>query len=218
MNDIFDFTPLSKQDASIFKKELMATFKDLPPNIEDAKIAKAVLPFYDDYAFYQVNFKDKSTDAYFLLLWKPGDAVPIDMTNEPIYRVNEIAPIKVEDDTVIPYARFFFHFVRGQLGHFVIIEKPEQVPWVSTATEEQKSALNALLMPVTNHGLGEDNFYTLTATVLFRDALFRSDIRIAPFPMTRVNEETGAEEAFSSGQMELCNEELLLEGLAIEFD
>lgn len=45
-----------------------------------------------------------------------------------------------------------------------------------------------------------------------------TDIKIAPFPMEAVTPETETVETFTSGQMLLCNSEVLLEELAVVSD
>ena len=139
-------------------------------------------------------------------------------TNEPIYSVNERAPIKIDRKTCLPYARFFFHYVRGQLGRFIIVEKPEEVVWLPNATEKEKADVNSRLMPITYKGIGRDNLITLTATVVFKNALFKTDIKIAPFEMDVFDAEINAPEHFTIGQMKLTNEDLLLEDLNIPVD
>ena len=73
-------------------------------------------------------------------------------------------------------------------------------------------------MPVTYKGIGRDNLITLTATVVFKNALFKTDIKIAPFEMDVFDPEVSAPEHFTIGQMKLTNEDLLLEDLNVPVD
>lgn len=41
----------------------------------------------------------------------------------------EVAPIKLTAETLPSYA-IFFHYVRGEIGRFIIVEKPEDVAWL----------------------------------------------------------------------------------------
>ncbi|NDG04512.1 MAG: hypothetical protein EB121_04090, partial [Alphaproteobacteria bacterium] len=178
----------------------------------------ATVPFYDDYKFYGLADLTKPEPNERYLLGKQGDLNLMDWTNEPIYRANEKAPIKLDRKNVIPYAKFFFHYVRGQLGRFIIVEKPEEVRWLPQATEEDKAKVNALLMPVTYKGLNRFNQFTLTAVVVFKNALFRTNILVAPMEMDVPDEETGEMEHMTIGQMKLVGEELLLEDLPMPID
>lgn len=178
----------------------------------------ADLPFYEDVKFYALTDMTLPPPNVRYLLYKPGLVSLMNWSNEPIYGVNEKAPIKLDRKTLIPYAKFFFHYVRGQLGRFIIVEKPEDVRWLPEATEADKVALNAALMPVTYKGVGRDNLFTLTCTVVFKNALFRTDIKVAPYELDVYDPDLGAPEHFTIGQMKLTNEELLVENQKLPID
>ena len=108
--------------------------------------------------------------------------------------------------------------MRGQLGRFIIVEKPEEVVWLANANDKEKAEVASRLMPVTYKGIGRDNLYTLTATVVFKNALFKTDIKIAPYEMDVFDAELGQPEHFTIGQMKLTNEDLLLEELNVPID
>jgi hypothetical protein len=182
------------------------------------KIKTAAVPFYDDYQIVSMADATLPLPNERFMIYKSGDLHVMNWTNEPIYRVNDKAPIKLDRKTIIPYAKFFFHFVRGQLGRFVIVEKPEEVQWLDKATPEEKQKVNDLLLPVTYKGIGRDNLFTLTGTVVFKNALFRTDIKVAPMEMDAYDTELEENEHFTIGQMKLTNEELLLEDLNIPVD
>ena len=176
------------------------------------------LPFYDAFKLYAISDTTLPQPNTRYALYKQGDVTLLNWTNEPIYAVNERAPIKLDRKTAIAYAKFFFHFVRGQLGRFIIVEKPEEVVWLSNANAEEKAKVAAKLMPVTYKGIGRDNLMTLTATVVFKNALFKTDVKIAPYAMDVFDPEQNAPEHFTIGQMKLTNEDLLLEELNVPID
>jgi hypothetical protein len=181
-------------------------------------VQSAALPFYDEFKLYALSDSTLPQPNTRYMLYKPGDVSLMNWTNEPIYAVNERAPIKLDRKTAIPYSKFFFHYVRGQLGRFIIVEKPEEVVWLSNANDKEKAAVAEKLMPVSYKGIGRDNLFTLTATVVFKNALFKTDIKIAPYEMDVFDAELGAPEHFTIGQMKLTNEDLLLEDLNVPID
>lgn len=213
-----EFTAL---DAAATKK-LLADIEDeiapvtLPADKTDVHVH--ALPFYDDFKLYAISDTTQPKPNTRYALYKQGDISLMNWTNEPIYSVNERAPIKLDRKTVITYSKFFFHYVRGQLGRFIIVEKPEEVIWLSNANAKEKADVNSRLMPVTYKGIGRDNLYTLTATVVFKNALFKTDIKIAPYEMDVFDPETNQPEHFTIGQMKLTNEDLLLEELNVPID
>jgi len=188
----------------------------LPEGKTDVGVAK--LPFYDDYQFYELTDTTREAPNRRYMLYKPGDPNLMNWTNEPIYTVNERAPIKLDRKSIVFYAKFFFHYVRGQLGRFIIVEKPEDVRWLPEANDKEKADVAAKLAPVTYKGIGRDNLFTMTATVVFKNALFRTDIKVAPYELDVFDPEIGAPEHFTIGQMKLTNEELILEELNLPID
>lgn len=178
----------------------------------------ADVPFYDEFKFYALSDSTLPPPNTRYILYKPGDVSLMNWTNEPIYSVNERAPIKLERQTIIPYAKFFFHYVRGQLGRFIIVEKPEEVVWLTNANDKEKADVAQRLMPVTYNGIGRDGLFTLTATVIFKNALFKTDIKIAHHETDVFDPESNQPEHFTIGQMKLTNEDLLLEELNVPVD
>ncbi len=166
-------------------------------DVSELTIRAASLSWYDEYRFYILQ--DHEQTRY--MLYKPGDAEMMNWTNEVIYRVNDKAPIKLDRKNVVLYSKFFFHYVRGQLGRFILVEKPDDVVWLDNVNEEEMQKVKDRLMPVSYKGIGRDNRYLLTASVIFKNALFKTNIRVA-----------------SDGLMELTEEELLIENLNVPID
>lgn len=189
--------PLDADAAAPIIAEIKSMLEEKNMDLNALDIRVASLPWYDEYKFYVLQ--DHEQTRY--MLYKPGDAELLNWTNEILYRVNDKAPIRLDRKNVIPYAKFFFHYVRGQLGRFIIVEKPDDVAWLDNASEEEMQKVNDRLMPVTYKGIGRDNRYLLTASVVFKNALFKTNIRVAP-----------------DGLMELTDEELLLEDLNVPID
>src|ERR1700722_16080081 len=173
----FKFKPLDAAAAKKLVEDIASEITPVKLPADKTTVQVADLVFYDDFKFYALSDTTLPAPNTGYILYKPGDISLMNWTNEPIYSVNERAPIKLDRKTVIPYAKFFFHYVRGQLGRFIIVEKPEEVVWLPNANEKEKADVASRLMPVTYKGIGRDNLYTLTATVVFKNALFKTDIR-----------------------------------------
>jgi hypothetical protein len=217
---MFDI-PFKPLDAAATQKFLADIASDIEPiKLTEGRVSVEVadLPFYEEHKLYAISDLALPAPNTRYMLYKPGDVSVMNWTNEPIYMVNERTSIKLDRKTALPYAKFFFHFVRGQLGRFIIVEKPEEVVWLPNATDKEKADVAARLMPVTYKGIGRDNLFTLTATVVFKNTLFKTDIKIAPYEMDVFDPEMGAPEHFTIGQMKLTNEDLLLEELNVPID
>jgi hypothetical protein len=213
-----DFKLLDPAATQKFLTDIGADIAPVALPAGKAEVRVADLPFYDNYKFYAIGDTTLPQPNTRYALYKPGDISLLNWTNEPIYSINERAPIKLDRKTVLTYAKFFFHYVRGQLGRFIIVEKPEEVVWLANATAKEKADVAARLAPVTYKGIGRDNLYTLSATVVFKNALFKTDIKIAPYEMDAFDAETNQPEHFTIGQMKLTNEDLLLEELNVPVD
>ena len=212
------FLTLSDDDAANIVAATASDWAPIKMSPDKTMVQVADLSFFDDYKLYALSDANLPAPNTRYMLYKPGDASIMNWTNEPIYSVNERAPIKVDRKTCISYAKFFFHFVRGQLGRFIIVEKPDEVVWLTNATDKEKADVAERLMPVTYKGIGRDNLITLTASVVFKNALFKTDIKIAPLELDVFDPDIGAPEHFTIGQMKLTNEDLLLEDLNIPVD
>jgi hypothetical protein len=211
-------TQLDPQAAQAILTEIAPLILPVKLPHDKTLVQVADLPFYKDYKFYALTDMTLPPPNVRYMLYKPGDVSLMNWTNEPIYVINEKAPIILDRKTLVPYAKFFFHYVRGQLGRFIIVEKPEEVTWLPNATDEEKAKVAANIMPVTYKGIGRDNLFTLTCTVIFKNALFRTDIKVAPYEMDVFDQDLGGNEHFTIGQMKLTNEELLLEELNVPVD
>jgi hypothetical protein len=212
------FEALSPDAARALLVEIAAEIAPVALPLDKTLVQVATLPFYDDYKLYALTDMTLPPPNVRYMLYKAGSVNLMNWTNEPIYTVNEKAPIKLDRKTLVPYAKFFFHYVRGQLGRFIIVEKPEEVLWLPNANDKEKADVAAKLMPVTYKRIDRDNLFTLTCTVVFKNALFQTDIKIAPYEMDVFDPELGAPEHFTIGQMKLTNEELLLEELNVPVD
>lgn len=60
---------------------------------------------------------------------RPDGITVLDWTNAPIYKLNESVPIVLDDKTVGFYVRFFFTYVRGRHGRFLIVESVDDIAW-----------------------------------------------------------------------------------------
>lgn len=163
----------------------------------------------------------------------------LDWTNEPIYSFNEMLDAEgrliLTRRTVPNYARFFFHAVRGQLGRFIIVESKDELralwdrplsskeenDWFAKIDNAVKDAgdREGYTMLYKPYSAELKHFYQLDAIVVFKNALFRTDIVIAPYEVTHAFKDEGGQDqppdTFSIGQLQLRNEDLLLEDLPV---
>jgi hypothetical protein len=178
---------------------------------------EALLSFYEGGKLIAVSRSCETRDLFFLLPADSKAAVELlDGTNEPIYSYNDHNGVVLNGAATLDYIRFFFHFVRGQQGAFQIVEKHEDVEWCPNAPEDTKTKANTLLMPLTARGTHRSGLLRHSATVVFKNALFKTDIYVASKRIENVTlPGDDCSQDFSLGQSALHDEDLLMEDLPV---
>ena len=126
--------------------------------------------------------------------------VVLDWTNEPIYILNQQAPIQLNADNIAEYVHFFFTYVRGKHGRFIVTENVDDINWKEDPPPQARKAITKMLLPVTLKEEKNGNFY-LEVTMMFRDSLFKADVEVQP-----------------NGLVSLSNEKLLVEDMPVRDD
>lgn len=159
------------------------------------------LSFYPGYQFVEITDHSHSPAKTACAIYKDNTVVPLTWNNEPLYALNDSAPIVLNDKTVIDYAKFFFSYVRGRHGRFLIAENVDDIDWRDDPPPAARKAIAGMLVPLDITKKGEDGSYILKATMIFRDSLFAATITISP-----------------NGHVALSDEELLVEDMPVMDD
>lgn len=159
-------------------------------NARTATVLGMDLPFYPGHRFLEIADHSLSPPRRVFAIIRPGQkAVILDWTNGPIYRINAEAPIRLNEKTVLDYARFFFTFVRGRHGRFFITENVEDIAWKDEPPATARKTLGSLIEPMRLTGIDNDGTYNLLARLIFKDSLFKGVIKISPNGMVNLDEE-----------------------------
>jgi hypothetical protein len=156
---------------------------------------------------------------------QPGDSYPgfalwhhtralafaLNRTNAPVYDAVTEFGLQQDLPLLMDYVRFFFDTVVGTMGKFAIVETLADLPWLAEATRDDKADVFGLLQPLQAIDTSHPNIIDFGATLLFKDALFRSKIRLA------LNDVPGNDDHddLHQGQLYLFDEALLLEDLKV---
>lgn len=125
-------------------------------------------------------------------------SVVLNFTNEPIYHLNKTIPIHLDEKTVLDYVRFFFSFVRGKHGRFLMVENIDDIQWKEDPPPPARKAIGKMIKPLCITNVPEEKTYLLQACMMFKDSLFRCDIRVD-----------------KDGRVTVKNEELLVEDMPV---
>src|ERR1700728_312734 len=144
-----------------------------------ARARKTDLVFYDNIDLIALSPEAGGPDRFYPFSWEHAVArAPLDGTNVSIYQMNEECSLRAEPEMIRLYVRFFFHFVRGRHGFFRIVDRAEDILWRPDATAADKAKIASMLRPLTYLGLDRSGLHCLTASVAFKNALARANIRV----------------------------------------
>lgn len=141
---------------------------------ESVKVEWGQLPFYSNIALVRVSDTSWGADiGPFWFLAKQGQMFHLDGTSAPIHDANEAGPIKLNEDNVLDYLRFFCFFVHGDEGPFLILENIND-PAIDhdRMDDATRKVVEGSIMPASFEGKDDKGQYIASALVLYGDALF----------------------------------------------
>lgn len=147
------------------------------------------MPFYPGYRFLDIGDYSKVPTVRKFALVGEDSVTILNWTNEPIYALNESVPIALDEKSVQDYVRFFFTFVRGHYGRFVVTETVDDIQWKDEPPAQARRALGRMVEPVHLVSVGSDGTFHVSACMTFRDSLFRTKIDIKPDGLVTMAEE-----------------------------
>ncbi len=196
-----DWEKLDISEVPALLEEINEYIKPVPFNVDSTTIRKYKLNFYPKYKFLELTDLSAVPTVRKYVIYKKGDVNVINWTNEIIYSINEKAPVKLTATNIGEYIRFFFNYVRGRHGRFVVIEDIEEIHWKVEPPAQGRKAIQDILQPIKLlEEDGEGNF-TIEVFMLFKDSLFKAKAYIT-----------------ADGMVSLSDEELKIEGMPIVQD
>lgn len=197
-----DWKPLARADMAKGLQKLQELVGDVLPAGGDLRLRRAHLPFYPTLTFYEVTDQahQPPRQLYVLLDMQKNTATILDMTNEPVYKLNFEGYLQLSEATLVPYAAFFFSCVAGPYGLMPMIERLELPPGQTPDDETQKQ-IDALreVVPPKLLAKEENGDMRLAAALLFQGAVFKTEVLVTHDGIVTVEKH---ELALSSGDEE----------------
>ena len=193
-----DWQKLDVEKAARILSEINPELEPVPFSMESTTVRSQKLPFYKDYEFIELTDMSAVPGARKFAIYKPGDVNVINWTNQTIYEANEKAPIKLDARNVVPYVKFFFNYVRGRHGRFLIIETIDDIRWQVEPPLQGRKVMQEMLSPVSIVNQDDEGTYNLEAYMVFKDSLFKTQIHVK-----------------ADGLVSMSEEELKIEGMPI---
>ncbi|HEY1095671.1 MAG TPA: hypothetical protein VGF14_00350 [Alphaproteobacteria bacterium] len=181
--------------------EINSQLKDVQFDDMYTTVRTQSVPFYAEHEFIELTDATKTPALVRRAIYKPGEFYILNWTNQPIYMANEKAPIIINEDNAVVYVNFFFHFVKGRHGRFVLIDSPQEINWSSPPPEKGMQALQNMIKPLAVTDVEDDGTINLLSFMVFKDSLFRAKVQVK-----------------RDGMVSLTDEALVVEGMPIVED
>ena len=192
-----DWQKLDPEKAARILSEINAHLAPVPFSEDSTTVRTRPLSFYRGYDLVELTDLSAVPAARKYAIYKPGDVSVIDWTNQAIYATNDKAPVFLDDRTVAEYVRFFFSYVRGRHGRFLIIESADDIRWQVEPPLQGRKIMQEMLEPVKVVSRDGDTF-VLEAFMLFKDSLFKTRVHVQ-----------------NDGLISMSDEELKIEGMPV---
>ncbi|PZP57464.1 MAG: hypothetical protein DI586_00065 [Micavibrio aeruginosavorus] len=169
---------------------------------QSTEVSYRMLPFYDNVAL--IRLKDRSWGKpklaiYYLTM--EGNLFRLNGTSPPIHEVNAKAPVKITDDNVLEYLRFFCFFVRGEEGPFLIAETMDDPYIPANLDPKTKAVIEGTVRAASYEGKNEQGYFMCDAVVYYSNALFIANFAVQP-----------------SGMIEMLDDEPIAADLGVKVD
>lgn len=156
------------------------------------------IPFYKGCRLLDIADYTSMPAMQRFVVHSPKKTAILDFTNGPIYKLNTEIPIKLNEDNIADYVRFFFSYVRGKHGRFLIVESVDDINWRDDPPPQARKAVGKMITPVTLKNIDDGGIYHLEACMMFKDSLFKSNVNVKP-----------------AGTVTLTDEQLLIEDMPV---
>jgi hypothetical protein len=193
-----DWQKLDPEKAIRILSEINPKLEPVPFAPGSTTLRTQKLGFYGSYELIELTDLSTIPPARKFAVYKSGDVQVVDWTNQAIYDTNEKAPLTLNERNVVSYVKFFFSYVRGRHGRFLIIENIDDIRWQIEPPLQGRKVMQDMLEPVTLLSAEEDGSFKLSAFMVFKDSLFRTEIHVK-----------------KNGLISMSNEELKIEGMPV---
>ena len=197
------FKPLNDKDAEDFLRGALPLLDGAPFGSKTPRVLVRALPFYPGYELVEALGQDSHPPVMRAFIRRKTDNVLtlLNWTNEPVYHLNASVPVKLDTESVFSYARFFFTYIKGQHGRFLIVDNPDEIEWKDEPPPAGRKALAKMIEPLALLRRDPDGTFQLQASMVFKDSLFAAKISVTP-----------------DGQVTVYDEELLVEDIPVRDD
>ena len=176
-----NWTSVSGDELTGFLEQINPIDGKYKVSADTTEVSWRLLPFYDQVALIRVHdrtWSNPKLNIYYLT--DEGELYRLNGTSPPIHDVNAKAPIKITEDNVLDYLRFFCFFVRGEEGPFLIAEHPDDPYLPKDIDAKTRTVIHGTIRPASYEGQNEEGFLLCDAVVFYSNALFIANFAVQP--------------------------------------
>lgn len=179
-----NWNPVQGEELAGFLSQVGTIDNKFQTSEASTEVAWRQLPFYDRVAL--IRLKDPNWTPANLVLYyltDQGNLYRLNGTSPNIHEVNAKAPIRVTEDNVLDYLRFFCFFVRGEEGPFLIAETVDDPYIPNNLDDKTQSVITNTIHPATYKGQNDQGHFLCDAVVFYSNALFEAQFSVQPTGM-----------------------------------
>jgi hypothetical protein len=192
------FTKLELAEVTSILERLNPEFYGTVFTPDETTIMAQDISFYPGYRLLDIaDYSNVPTMRRFVV-YGDDQFVVLNFSNETIYGFNKALPVLLDESNVGDYARFFFTYVRGKHGRFIITEAIDDIDWKDDPPPSARTTIGKMISSLHLEKVDEHGDFHLKACMVFKDSLFKSSIKIE-----------------KNGFVSLADEELLIEDMPI---
>ena len=146
------FVQIEHGDAAKILDKINPLLEMAPFDAAMARVMRHPLSFYPGYDVVEVTDHDVNPPRKISFIDKENDeTVPVlllDGKNEGIYKLNADLPIQLNNENITQYTLFFFSYVRGRHGRFIVVQNVEDIDWREEPAPSGRKALGKMIKPL----------------------------------------------------------------------
>jgi hypothetical protein len=192
------FTKLELAEVTSILERLNPEFDGTVFKAEETTIMAQDISFYPGYRLLDIADHTNVPIMSRFVIYGDDQFVVLNFSNETIYGFNKALPVHLDESNVLDYARFFFTYVRGKHGRFIITEGIDDIRWKDDPPPSARTTIGKMINPLHLERIDEHGDFHVKACMVFKDSLFRSNVKIQ-----------------MNGFVSLADEELLIEDMPI---
>lgn len=184
------WTPVTGEELAGFLSQIDPIDGKHKVSAQSTRVHWRMLPFYDQVALIRVqdpNWINPRLNVYYLT--EQGNLYRLNGTSPPIHEVNAKAPVRITEENVLDYLRFFCFFVRGEEGPFLVAETATDPYLPRDADEKTRTVLQNTIHPATYEGKNAQGHFLCDAVVYYSNALFLANFAVQPGGMIEMTDD-----------------------------